>query len=53
VATLDLGRINGKRVRRSVYGRTRAEVAAKLEELQQAEWTGVDLTARLGPSASG
>jgi hypothetical protein len=53
VATLDLGRINGKRVRRSVYGRTRAEVAAKLEELQQAERTGVDLTARLGPSASG
>lgn len=45
VATLDLGWVDGKRVRRSVYGRTRTEVAAKLEELQQAERTGVDLTA--------
>jgi integrase len=43
---LDLGWIDGKRKRRSVSGRTRAEVVKKLNELQRAKEQGADLAAR-------
>lgn len=46
VGMLDLGWLNGKRVRRAVYGKTRAEVVAKLAELQRIRRTGVDLAAK-------
>jgi integrase len=46
VAMLDLGWENGKRRRRAVYGKTRAEVATKLKELHRAQEDGVDLAAK-------
>lgn len=42
---LDLGWIDGKRVRRTVYGRTRAEVLDKLRQLRRSQEAGVDLAA--------
>lgn len=45
-AVLDLGWANGKRVRRTVYGRSRAEVVRKLGELQRLLQLGVDMTAK-------
>ncbi len=35
VGMLSLGRINGKRIRRAVHGATKAEVRAKLKEIQR------------------
>lgn len=46
VAMLDVGWVNGKRLRRAVYGKTRAEAVAKLTELQRTRRAGVDLTAK-------
>lgn len=42
---LDLGWVNGKRVRPTVYGKTRAEVVDKLAKLRKQQQAGVDLTA--------
>jgi integrase len=46
VGMLDLGWIDGKRKRRTVSGRTRAEVVKKLNELRRAKEQGADLAAR-------
>ena len=46
VGMLDLGWIDGKRKRRTVSGRTRAEVVRKLSELRRAKEQGADLAAR-------
>jgi integrase len=43
---LDLGWIDGKRRRRTVSGRTRAEVVDKLDELRRQKKRGTDLAAR-------
>ena len=43
---LDLGWIDGKRRRRSVYGRTRVEVVDQLDELRRARRRGANLAAR-------
>jgi len=45
VAMLDLGWQNGKRRRRAVYGKTRAEVVSKLQRLQEQQRHGIDLAA--------
>ncbi|MGH8898779.1 MAG: hypothetical protein ACRDZ4_17590 [Egibacteraceae bacterium] len=37
---VDLGWANGKRRRPCVYGKTEAEVVAKLQELQRQAWSG-------------
>lgn len=44
-ASLDLGYINGKRKRKTVYARTRREAAEKLRELQRQQEQGVNLAA--------
>src|SRR5918998_2853631 len=46
VGMLDLGWVNGQRLRRARYGKTRAEVVTKLTELQRTRRAGVDLTAK-------
>ena len=46
VGTLDLGWVGGKRRRRSVYGRTRAEALRKLNELRRSQEHGLDLLQR-------
>ena len=46
VGVLDLGWSGGKRRRRTVYGRTRGEVAAGLKALQRSQEYGVDLLAK-------
>jgi integrase len=43
--TLSLGRVAGQRARRSVYGKTRREVAEKLAALRRQHATGQSLTA--------
>jgi integrase len=43
---LDLGWVGGKRVRPWVYAKTRAEVIAKLTDLQKAQRSGIDLTVK-------
>jgi integrase len=45
VASLNLGMVNGKRKRKTVYGKTRREVTEKLRELQQQQQAGVNLAA--------
>jgi integrase len=45
VASLNLGTVNGKRKRKTVYGKTRREVTEKLRELQQQHQSGVNLAA--------
>lgn len=42
---LDMGWMNGKRVRPTVYGKTRAEVVDKLAALRKQQQAGMDLTA--------
>ena len=42
-ATIDLGFVNGKRRRKTVYGTTRKEVADKLRGLQHDQARGVPL----------
>jgi integrase len=42
-AALDLGTINGKRRRRYVYGKTKKEVADKLQQLKQEQRMGISL----------
>jgi integrase len=42
-SVVDLGYINGKRVRKTVYGKTRKEVADKLPALLTAQKQGVAL----------
>jgi integrase len=44
-ATIDLGHANGKRKRKTVYGKTRKEVAEKLRELHRQIDQGVNLAA--------
>ncbi len=46
VGVLDLGWSGGKRRRRTVYGKTRGEVAAGLKALQRSQEYGVDLLAK-------
>jgi integrase len=46
VGMVDLGWIGGKRRRRAVYGRTKAEVIKQLDELRRTRDRGADLTAR-------
>lgn len=42
-AKIDLGRVNGKRVRKSIYGRTRREVQEKLARLQADRLRGLPI----------
>jgi integrase len=44
VTTVNLGIIDGKRTRKTIYGRTRKEVVAKLKELQQKQHQGLTLS---------
>jgi integrase len=41
--TIELGRVDGKRPRKYIYGKTKAEVRAKMKALQDDQARGVDL----------
>jgi len=52
VGVVDLGWIDGKRRRRTVYGATRAEAVAKLDQLRAERRAGRDLAVQ-APTLSG